>query len=164
MEKMTGLVRGFLKREQVPHLRLGKLPVFKVRYKGDTGSFLAYVIADEADRSVQVCTFCPVNVATDKHSAALELVTRINCGLKLGSFDFDMDKGLIHFRTSLKLGSTIPDHETLTYLFKLNLLATDTFFPAISSTMRSDISCEKAIAEALSRSVKRFQRKDLELN
>jgi len=145
MKNLTELVMGYLEKAGFLFERIDGEQTFEMDFSGDNADFRVLVSVDDEKRVLTALTLCPINVPKPKLPATAELVARINCNLSLGSFNIDMDDGLIFFRTGVSVGHMDLDNETLHVLVYGNFLMMDNHFPAIASVAYGEVPPKKAI-------------------
>ena len=126
MKKLSELVAGFLSKCGCP-------------FKQDV-----LIEVDDEDRFLMVDSICPLKVPKRKMPSVTELIARINLGLKLGKLNIDMQDGEITFRTGKKLDQENIDDETLEFVIFGNTVMLDSFLPAISSVLFTNVSPQEA--------------------
>ena len=105
------------------------------------------VIGTRENRSLLRCVLSVAcRVPPEKRSGAAELITRINYGLTLGTFEMDFSDGEIRYRTSIDLtgGELVP--EMVGSLIGATAGTVDRYHPAIMSFLWNDMTPEDAVA------------------
>jgi hypothetical protein len=98
---------------------------------GSNGAWLLIGQAYDALDAAVIYGVVPERVPADRRAAVAELVTRINYGLILGSFELDLDDGEVRFKASLARAA--PTRAELTPLVITVHAQLDRWLPALSA-------------------------------
>jgi hypothetical protein len=122
-------------------------PAARVGVLGEHGRWLVYARVVLEDRVLVFYGHCPVVAPPERRPEMMELLTRVNLQLALGSFDLDLADGQIRVRTSLDLEGTAPEPNLLRRLFYANVAAMDVYLPAITAVATEGRDPERALLE-----------------
>ena len=113
---------------------------------GENGDWTCYAqVRDEPPRFLFYSVLNVRAIEASRTSVA-ELLTRVNYGMVLGSFEMDFGDGEIRCKTSAPLSDVAAARELFHTLVYTNLLATDRYLPAVMSVIYAGMSPEQAIA------------------
>lgn len=98
---------------------------------------------------VAVHVLMPVMVPLARRAEIAELVCRVNFNLLVGSFDFDVENGLLLFRTSACFRGQSVGSEAVEPLFGFAAAAADQWTPAFLAVAADGKSARQARAEIL---------------
>ena len=105
------------------------------------------VVEVRSDRAALRCLLqLNCRVPEEKRQAAAELVTRINYGLQLGSFEIDFSDGEIRYRLGLDVSGGELTSEMVESAISAIIGTVDRYHPAIMSFLWSDMAPEDAVA------------------
>lgn len=136
----------FLEAEGWHHQAFPSLPLIRCSFEGESGQWHCFIRPHKADNQLILYAHFPVEVPDDRRQNAALLLTRINCGLRLGAFELDMNIGQIRFRTGLSFADTTPDHALIRQLFHINHQGMDTHLPILMHLVKSDKSLRELVA------------------
>jgi hypothetical protein len=145
MESITKIVKNYFRRESIEFEQIGNDNAFEIGFAGEHGCFLGYVAVDEEERTILVETIAPIKAPKDKRLKAAELIARINRLLLIGNFNFNMDTGLIAYKTSIILGDSNLHGDIIKHLLFANWFAMDKYFPAFNLVIFGDVQPKKAV-------------------
>ncbi|MEM9907743.1 MAG: YbjN domain-containing protein [Cyanobacteria bacterium P01_D01_bin.44] len=83
----------------------------------------------EAAKQLIIYSALPVKIPASKQQTAVELVTRLNYGLKIGNFDLDLENLAIYYKTSLDVENAHIDSALINRLFHTNLTTVSKLMP-----------------------------------
>jgi hypothetical protein len=126
--------------------RVADAPALHMLAQGDAGHWDCFVQAREAERQVIFYSVCPVAAPSTRREALLELLTRANYGLVVGSFEIDLDDGEVRFRTSLDVEGDRLSPALLGQLANTNVATMDVYLPLIEAVLRDNVPPRAALA------------------
>jgi len=138
-------VKAFLEKEGIRFHQTDGQPQLHFGFAGRSGRFLSHVAVKEKARRVVMITDCPLSVPPDHRAAVAELVARINNNAVLGNYDFDIDEGAIHYRTSFMLDGDDLDAGLLRHTLFANWASTDFHFPAFTAVLYQGMPPKEAL-------------------
>ncbi|WP_341878114.1 YbjN domain-containing protein [Defluviitalea saccharophila] len=86
--------------ENIKELGIEKMLAISVTT--DNGQWVLVIRAIEEENRLICYSVLPVEISEDKRFEAMEAITKINYGLKLGNFEIDLGSGEIHFKTGIQ--------------------------------------------------------------
>ncbi|MCA9257752.1 MAG: YbjN domain-containing protein [Planctomycetales bacterium] len=103
-------------------------------------------VVEPDDRLFQVFAEIPIRVPEGARPSVGEAITRANYGLRLGKFEFDVDRGLLRYQTSTMLteDGTLDD-ETIARQVGTSLAMVDRYLPAVMSVIYANDAPADAI-------------------
>lgn len=105
------------------------------------------VISARGNRSLLRCVlYVACRVPAEKRPAAAELLTRINYGLPLGTFEMDFSDGEICYRTGIDVTGGDLAPEMVASLIAVTVGTVDRYYPAIMTLLWNDMAPEDAVA------------------
>lgn len=103
--------------------------------------------SDEQRRRLAFFSIVLAPVERERRGAVMELLSRINWGLFLGSFDIELDTGRVRLRTSVDFGEEPPTTGLVQPLIHANLATMSTNMTAIDRVMGGQASPAEALRE-----------------
>jgi hypothetical protein len=95
-------------------------------------------------RSIRVSSALPVKAPTNVRVAMAELMARVNYGLGVGMFDFDMDDGAMTYCISIELLDGALTKSMLSRMVSINMDIVDEYAPTFNSVMYGGVSPKDA--------------------
>ena len=138
-------VKSVLEEEEITFQQETGEPLLHLGFAGRNGRFRSHIAVNEKARRVLVITECHLNVPPEQRTAVAELVARINNNAVLGNYDFDIDEGAIHYRTSFMLDGDDLDAGLLRHTVFANWAATDFHFPAFAAVLYQGAHPKEAV-------------------
>jgi hypothetical protein len=123
---------------------------FSLRYTGDHGEWRVIVDVGEGSngRRLLVYSIYPVRVPEGKRALVAELITRINYGLQIGSFEMDWSDGELRIRTAMPLEQGDFTDKQLEHLFYSNLALANRYLAGAYGAAFGNVTPEVAIEMA----------------
>jgi hypothetical protein len=123
---------------------------FSLRYAGDQGDWRVIVDVGEGSngRRLLVYSIYPVRVPEGKRPVVAELITRINYGLLIGSFEMDWSDGELRIRTAMPLEEGDFTDKQLEHLFYGNLALANRYLAGVCGAAFGNVTPEVAIEMA----------------
>jgi len=115
-------------------------------FAGSNGNFACYGHGMEDTEQFVFYSVVPVPVPAGKRQAMAELLTRINSGLVLGSFEMDFDDGEVRFKTAIDVEDAELTPALLRGVVYGNVFPMDVYLPAILSLVYSETTPVQALA------------------
>jgi len=119
--------------------------VLHTGHEGKNGEWKCYAKAREKQKQFVFYSIAPVNVPENMTTAIALFLTRVNYGLILGNFEFDLSDGEIRFKTSIDVQGAELTTVLVKHVVLANLKMMDKYLPSIESVIRG-ASPEEAIA------------------
>lgn len=114
---------------------LGPGPGLATTITAAGASWPLVILADEQERVLLCYSICPRTVPSDRRSAVAEVLTRINHGLLIGTFELDLDDGEVRLRTSQDVGHAPLTAHLVRSLVGRNIANAERHFPTVESAM-----------------------------
>ena len=103
-------------------------------------------MVSEDDSRLEIHMQYPFIVANEKYRPSVaELVTRINYGLRIGSFEFDMKDGEVRYHIGHLMENCSISEMLLLRLFNIGMRTADQYFPAFIQHIYSGVTAEDAV-------------------
>lgn len=99
-----------------------------------------YIQTFEEQQQLFISSILPAIAPPDKISAILELTTRINYDLVIGSFDLDVQSGYLSYKTSIDITESHLDLALLKNLFQANLETVVYYLPAFQGVITDNFT------------------------
>ena len=117
-------------------------------FEGTHGKFWVFVkVPEEMDVLLCYCR-CPFDAPPDARVRAVELIARINYGLRVGNFELDLDGGEIRFKSSLDFRDIQLSDRLLLNVLLPCPYAMDRFLPALEALLQQGESVVSSLARA----------------
>ena len=113
---------------------------------GDNGQWKIILSPSDENEVCLMLSIFPQRCPKYRRVACAELLTRINFGMLVGSFEMDFEDGQINFKTSHPFPEGQLDAELLKRVVGFNLDCMDKYLPAIMSVIYAGTSPAKALA------------------
>jgi hypothetical protein len=113
---------------------------------GRCGPWTTYVQAFEAEHQVAAYGVVPFAICPAERAIAAELVTRINFGLVIGSFELDFTDGEARCKTSVAFEGAELVAPLIGQIVQANLALMDGYLPAFVAVAARDATAAAALA------------------
>ena len=117
-------------------------------FRGEVGTYRIFARVDADDSLFQVFGHSPVRVPPGSRTAIAETVVRINCGLKVGKFEMDLDEGELRFQAAQLLHGDDLDDETIRRLIGTTMSMLNCYLPAVLSVIYGNELPKDAVRHA----------------
>ncbi|MEC7119441.1 MAG: YbjN domain-containing protein [Pseudomonadota bacterium] len=107
-------------------------------YQGDHSTYRLILEAYEKIDVFLVYVYISTKIPEKKYVAIAELLTRINFGLRLSSFQFDMNDGTIRCKCSVDVEGSSLSPEMVNSMVGTALSSADEYFPAVMQIAFAD--------------------------
>ena len=145
MSALFQTVRAYFDDNDWPVDVHDELPIVRMSYEGEHGSWPVYTrVYDERDQVAVLCTL-PDLVAPKARKAVAELLARANFDLPYGSWEMDFDDGEVRFRTSIDVSRAKLTDGLLDPMVRTGLSVVDEFLPSLQAVASGKLSPAKAI-------------------
>lgn len=108
--------------------------ILRASYAGKNVEFRCAAMIND-DEIVQFFSVLPTRVPPEKRALVAELCVRASFGMKVGTFEFDMETGDIRFHTSAPYPVGTLDDSVIRHVIGINLIMTDKYYPAFMSVI-----------------------------
>ena len=99
---LMSVVRGFFDAEGWSYEELPGRSMIRLGYgRPDDLSWVCYAQTAEADEQFVFYSVPPLGVPEDRRPAVTEFITRANFGLRIGTFELDLDDGEVRLRAGI---------------------------------------------------------------
>ena len=148
MQSISVATRAFFDADGWPYDEADDPAVLELGFEGPNGSWTCY--ADCRDEARQLLFYSILDESVDEHgrTTMAEFLTRANYGLGIGNFELDFNDGEVRFKTSIDVGTTELDAESIRRLTYLNVGTMNQYVPAIREVMEGNLDPEAAVAMA----------------
>lgn len=143
-----------LKEANLDFQRLEDRPEVNMQVSYGNGLYAISILVDE-ERAFIVVRSCPspdARVSYSKRKAMNEYLTRINYGLWVGNFEFDLDSGEVRHKTSIIAHDSVESlsNNMIQSLWIYSVIAMDHYLPDIMRINNSDekISIKRLVQES----------------
>jgi hypothetical protein len=121
-----------------------------IRTPGAT--FAGAAVVDDDEGQLVFYAVRPEEVPADRRADVVELITRANARLAVGSLELDLDAGQLRARTSLDMGAgAVPDDvvsRMVDNTVRVAVVVAHTWFPAADSVVSGELTVAQAAAQA----------------
>jgi hypothetical protein len=149
---LQGLWAEVLTQSDLGAQRDDRLGGFRLGFTGENGRFLAFAKGDEERSIATFFSVAPFVVEPRHRDNVMRLVTRINFGLPVGCFEFDLDDGELRLRTTVAFGKAPRDRQLLEQSLWANVATMDRWLPGLVAAAQLGLKDEQAVALVESRS------------
>ena len=111
----------------------------------ENAQFRCAISVSEDDDVCQCFTVLPSVVPEDKRLLIAEVCIRASYGMKIGSFEFDMDDGEIRFHAAAPYPTGNLDDAVIRHLVSVSLHVPDRYYPAFMSVLFAGVSPNDAV-------------------
>lgn len=120
---------------------------YQIDFDDNNGGFVVVAVRVPADVDLLLCySLYPNDVTVELQACASELVTRLNYGLRLGSFELSLDHGQLRFRSSLDLRGIELTERLLENVLMASINGMIRYLPSIRAVLEEGTSPADAIA------------------
>ena len=131
---------------QNPKSKIQNPQILQLAFQGDAGRWTCLAQTDDEAQQVVFYSLCPISVVDEHYGAIAELILRVNEGLIIGNFEFDVDQGDIRYKTSLDTEGDRLTPALMRRLVYANVHTMDTYLPGIIAVLSGNCSPVEAIA------------------
>lgn len=114
---------------------------------GENGAWTSYTKIIEEEYQFNFYSSLNNNIPKEKIEKILNLITRINYGLKNGNFELDIDTGEIRFKTSVAFLKDKIDKQLIEKIMYMNILYMDNYFKHIMTALYSSKNPKEILLE-----------------
>ncbi len=114
-------------------------------FRGEVGLYRIFARVDADDSLFQVFGQSPVRVPEGARPAIAETLVRINCGLKVGKFEMDIEDGDVRFQAAQILTEDNLEDEMIQRLMGTTIAMLNTYLPALLSVIYGNESPRDAV-------------------
>jgi len=129
MKTVTESLVEFLEANDLNYTALPGQSAFHLCIHTENADYGCVAVVLEREQEVVVYSVCPVRVPQEKRAIVAEFITRLNYGMRLGSFDMDFDDGEIRCRSALGVRGNGLTEPLLAHLFRANIRTMDRLLP-----------------------------------
>jgi len=137
----------FFDKQKWEYHQFGERPVIHLYLSGDNARWLGVAVAREEEDTVAFLSIFPSKAPPNRRAACAELITRLNYGLKYGSFQMDFEDGEIRFFSSLFAPADETTPEQIEKLVFFNLFSMDHSYDAIMKVIHGGMSPKRVLTE-----------------
>ena len=117
-------------------------------FGGDSGAYMVVAHIDEDGDLFQINGMPAVCVPKGARHDIAEAVARANWGLKVGKFELDVDRGILHFHASNVIDGEAISDLLIGRLFATTLAMLDRYVPAFMSVIYANDPPDDAVRNA----------------
>ncbi|MBK7301094.1 MAG: YbjN domain-containing protein [Moraxellaceae bacterium] len=121
-------------------------------YSGSNSNFELVLDAKEEIQVFFVYVYFPLKVPEKHRLAVSELITRINYGLKIGNFEFDMNDGDIRYKASVDVEGSDLVTKMIHNMVMASLSTSNTYVPAVMHICYGNKTAVEALDELSNKS------------
>lgn len=151
MANMIELAQHYLAEKDYHFSRRGESESLHLSFSAENGTYAVFVDTDDAQAVVGVYVYAPTKVPEHQRQAVMAYLTRLNYGLRFGSFQFDLDEGGVRYVQNMDI-----EGATLTKPMLLNMLhcaldVMDRYYPGLMRIIYADADPTETLAALQSR-------------
>lgn len=111
MGRIMNALVAYLTAENLPYLQTQSQRHLLVPAEGESGAFNCLAETREEQEQMLFYAMIPFRVPAERRYAIAEYIVRANTMLAIGSFDLDLDDGLVAYKTAIEVASLplVPD-------------------------------------------------------
>jgi hypothetical protein len=133
-------------REQGWNFGLGERNSIRLAIEGENGEYNALLIYPHEKEIIVLYVEYAFQVPESRSQDILDLVARINWGLLFGVCEFNQDKGVVRFRTTM-LTDDVPLHiGQFSTMLATAFSTTDRYAPAFDAVLENGLMVTEALA------------------
>lgn len=138
MTNMIELAQHYLAEKGYHFSRRGETESLHLSFSAENGTYAVFVDTDDAQAVVGIYVYAPTKVPEPKRQAVMAYLTRLNYGLRFGSFQFDLDEGGVRYVQNMDIeGATLTKPMVLNMLhFALDVM--DRYYPGLMRIIYAD--------------------------
>lgn len=145
-EPLLASVKSFLDSEAWRYEAVAKSDAVRMRYRGQTETWVVLVQAREDLRQLSFYSMVPVEIPADRIDVVGEYLHRANYGLAIGCFEFDYDARQVRFRTAIDVEeSELSSAQMRNYLY-MNVLTCERYLSGLQEVIAGEASPPAAVA------------------
>lgn len=129
----------------------GGIPLLEIGWRGRAGEYAALVEGWDEARRLKSWVYLPLIVPAERRGAASELLTRANCALAFGNFDFDLDRGVARLRAATVADAATLDAMTVELLVEGSLRVADAWAEGLAAVVAAGVDPAVAAAAVVAR-------------
>lgn len=149
------LLKAFFDGDDWSYIEIAEDTALQLAFRGQQGRWNCYAQAREAQSQVVFYSIVPIVAPEEQRLALAEFLTRANCGLIIGNFEFDFADGEIRYKTSLDIegmrGEPLQAESAVIALIRnlvyANIATMDNYLPGIMAVLNSQLSPVDAITK-----------------
>jgi len=127
------IMRQFLIDSNFEIEELPERAAIRTTFTGTQAAWLCVARAREQQRQFVFYSIAPVEIQQAARAMASEFLHRVNFGLIVGSFEFDLDDGEVRIKTYIDVGDTVLTAELIKPVVIANVLMMEKYLPAIQA-------------------------------
>ncbi|TWU10414.1 YbjN domain-containing protein [Allorhodopirellula heiligendammensis] len=146
MSAQVDQLSAYLDRGTIVYDQDDERGLFRMLFEGKHGDLRVAMIIDES--MLQVFTHPANKIPASHRQLITEAITRANYGLKLGSFEMDLEDGELRYQTALPLGEDFPEDDVIDHVLYVGGAMIDRYMPAFLSIIYGNEDVKLAITAA----------------
>jgi hypothetical protein len=131
MSAVMQAMKSFLEEEGWVHEMHEQGDAVRMRFRGSSGEWPLFAQEVGGGGKLLVYGLPDTPIPLERRVAVAETVCRLNWGLIVGNFEFDVDTGEVRFKTSADLRGVEPTVATMRHLVFTNCLMLDRYLPPL---------------------------------
>lgn len=144
---ITNATIAFFTNDDWTFTKIQGQPILQMGYQGKNGKWMCYARANEAPQQLAFYSICPAVVSEERRSAIVEFITRANCGMVIGNFEFNFSNGEIFYKTSIDVEGDRLTPALIQRLVYTNVAIMDDYLPRILAVLDEQATPEAALAQ-----------------
>jgi len=117
-------------------------------FRGEVGHYRILAQVTDEVKLFQVFGSAPVRIPPGAKPAVAETLTRVNCGLRLGKFEMELDEGEFRFQVAQILTDDELDDEVIQRMIQTTLAMLDRYLPAVLAVIYGNEVPKDAVRHA----------------
>ena len=111
--------------------------LIKIDAEGSHGTWQTFCKCLEEEGRFCYYSLCPAITPKSNMSYTMEVITRINYGMKIGNFEMDCDTGEIHYKTYVDFFDGVINKEAVAQCMYINIVTFNEYYEKLMKAMHS---------------------------
>jgi hypothetical protein len=148
MPALLDIAEQFFHDEDWEYQRLEPRGILRMGFTGDSGNWLCFAQARDAQRQIAFYSICPLRVPEARRMHVAEFLARANYGLVIGNFEQDWDDGEVRYKTSLDVEDCELSGTLFSHIVYANVTTMDRYLPGLIAVIAGSQTPSDAVSAA----------------
>lgn len=136
MGRIMDALVAYLTAENLPYVQTRSQRHLLVPAEGESGPFNCLAEAREEQEQLLFYAMIPFRIDAERRHAVAEYIVRANSMLAIGSFDLDLDDGLVAYKTAIEVASLPLVPGLIRPLIEYAIAEADRHMPGLRAVLR----------------------------
>jgi hypothetical protein len=114
-------------------------PTLRMAFRGNSDQWTCYAKAREEQQQFVFYSVCPISIPGERQNEITEFLTRVNCGMTIGNFEFDYNNNEIRYKTSIDVSEDRLTSALIKQLVYINVAMMNEYLPGIKAVLAGQI-------------------------